>query len=113
MKDRTEKYEGGVQQHNMFHHLSYKNKLLGNTSYPRDVIVQEHSITQTSTSSDSSSSIGKIVQQEKLPTLDIVSVFHLSSKCVGVTCLFISTVDRDDTIGGFRMCEIFKDYKLE
>ena len=113
MKDRTYKYAGGLQQHNMFYHLSYKNKSLCNTFYPYDMVAQEHLTTNTSTSSDNSTRIKKIIQQENLLTLDIINAIHLSSKRVGITYLFLSTVDKGETIAGFHMYDISKEYTLE
>ena len=77
----------------MFNRISSKNKLSGNTSYPQDMTAQEHSIVETSTSSDNSTQIGKIIQQENMVTLDMVNAIHLLSKGVGVTYIFPSTVD--------------------
>ena len=43
----------------------------------------------------------------------MVHVVHLSSKGVGVTYIFPSTVDKGEYTAGLKMYDIFKEYKLE
>ena len=113
-KDRTDMYAGGVQQQNMFCHLSAnKKKIEVNTSYPRDMIVPEHHCILSIKPVYTTSKIGANITADKLESLKMVNALHLSSNRCGVTYLFPKNAKKGSTISGFLIYDTFREYKLD
>ena len=78
------------------------------------MISDEHSLVLIQLSAkEFTTRIGIIIKKNKDQTMIMIDAVYLSSNGTGVTYLFLSDVTKNTPAFRFKICSVFKEYKLD
>ena len=109
-KCRTDLYDGGLVQQNMLYHLSSeKRKKIRNTPYSKDIIEWNSNLRKENEGNVIKDKISTSVRNFKSSTMTQIDAVHLTSKGVGITYLFPTSVENKSTISGFELFDLINN----